>query len=179
MFGCTAGTDRRRVAFGLGRSLAAGPGGRTEASRLLLAGATGCHRGAAGGGALQGEEVAAARGGLGEEKEDCCCRSRCHRHCRRRGRMAAGRGAGARQCRAASRAVPGPARPARPAGARTLFSAGCGGLYIHTHSVPLRMPRALHDGVCGALPGGMLGGARCASVARRALRGVPCSFQDM
>ena len=38
MFGCTAGADRRRVAFGLGRSRAAGPGGRTEASRLLLAG---------------------------------------------------------------------------------------------------------------------------------------------
>jgi hypothetical protein len=46
LFGCTAGADRRRVAFGLERSRAAGPGGRTEASRLLLAGATGGHRGA-------------------------------------------------------------------------------------------------------------------------------------
>jgi len=38
LFGFTAGPHRRRVAFGLGRSRAAGPVGRTEASRLLLAG---------------------------------------------------------------------------------------------------------------------------------------------
>ena len=37
LFGCTAGDQRRRVAFGLGRSRAAGPVGRTVASRLLLA----------------------------------------------------------------------------------------------------------------------------------------------
>jgi hypothetical protein len=52
LFGCTAGSLRRRVAFGLGRSRAAGPVGRTEASRLLLAGGP-AQAGPAGGGALR------------------------------------------------------------------------------------------------------------------------------
>ena len=53
LFGCTAGNQRRRVAFGLGRSRAAGPVGRTAVLRLRPAG----RPVVAGGGALPGEEV--------------------------------------------------------------------------------------------------------------------------
>ena len=85
LFGCTAGTLRRRVAFGLGRSRAAGPDGRTEASRLLLAGDP-ARAGPAGGGALrvrrccccsegEGEDCRCCRRWPGEEEDDrCCCR---------------------------------------------------------------------------------------------------------
>jgi hypothetical protein len=63
---------RRRVAFGLGRSRAAGPVGRSEASRLLLAGRP-VHAGPAGGGALRVRSGCCCSAGEGED-DHCCYR---------------------------------------------------------------------------------------------------------
>jgi hypothetical protein len=154
LFGCTAGSLRRRVAFGLGRSRAAGPVGRTEASRLLLAGGPAL-AGPAGGGALRvrrccrclrvrGEDRHCCRCWPGEEEEDdrCRCRQtqgwggaadgRCRCCCC--GRPADGR----RRRTPLSRSAPRPLSLGRPggsglAGVARLLAAGCQG-FVYTYS---------------------------------------------
>jgi hypothetical protein len=93
--------------------------------------------------------------------------------------LVAGGGARARRCRATTRTALGRLDRRGPAGARALLSAGCGGLYIHTHSVTLSLPRTLHDGVRGALPGRCCGTGMVGRVPpRQGRRRVPRPGQD-
>ncbi len=112
MFGCTAGlfavaTAGLFAAFGLGRSRAAGPVGRSEASRLLLAGRP-VHAGPAGGGALR------VRSGC------CCWRGRGGRPLL----LLIGRGRRTRRTTAAAAAWLGEAWPTAAAAAAAAAAAG-------------------------------------------------------